>query len=114
MTTVWLEAALNGPWGSDHQLNSPVSVENCTEQGIVCVEAGTTIIHLHSYDDAGTEHHDVDTWASSKAFRIMLSNRVPEHPLTRNRVSKGSRLMNGSLTKTHLAMLDCLNGQSSI
>ena len=58
MTTVWLEAALNGPWGTDRQPNSPVSVDDCIEQGIACAEVGAAIIHLHSYDEAGTEYHD--------------------------------------------------------
>ncbi|MFC5972077.1 3-keto-5-aminohexanoate cleavage protein [Halomarina salina] len=62
MTTVCLEAALNGPWGTDQQPNSPIRIDDCIEQGIACAEAGAAIIHLHSYDTSGTEHHDASIY----------------------------------------------------
>jgi len=58
MRAVWLEAALNGPWGRDRQPDIPVTVEEIVADGIACAQAGAAIIHLHAYDAASGRQHD--------------------------------------------------------
>lgn len=60
MAKVWIEAALNGPWGRDKQPGIPVSVEEIVAEGIACAEAGAAIIHAHAYDVVTGRQHD--TW----------------------------------------------------
>jgi uncharacterized protein (DUF849 family) len=47
---VWLEAALNGPWGRAMQPGIPVTVQEIVAEGIACAEAGAAILHVHAYD----------------------------------------------------------------
>ena len=47
----WLEVALNGPWTRKRQPGIPVSVAEIVEQGIACVNAGASIVHVHAYDE---------------------------------------------------------------
>lgn len=60
MAKVWVEAALNGPWGRERQPGIPVSVEEIVAEGIACAEAGAAVIHAHAYDVATGRQHD--TW----------------------------------------------------
>ena len=50
----WLEVALNGGGGHDHQHLMPISQSQIIEEGIACVEAGASIVHFHAYN-ADTE-----------------------------------------------------------
>jgi 3-keto-5-aminohexanoate cleavage enzyme len=62
--TIWLEAALNGPWSRDLQPNIPITVEEIVADGIACARAGAAIIHLHAYDETtGRQRDDADTYA---------------------------------------------------
>ncbi len=64
MSKVWLEAALNGPWGRKKQPNAPITVEACIEQGIECAEAGAAIIHIHAFDpEADVQNDDPEVYA---------------------------------------------------
>jgi len=64
MTKTWIEAAINGPWGSDRQPGSPTTVEECVEQGVACAEAGATIVHVHAFDpETDEQDDDPDTYA---------------------------------------------------
>jgi len=64
MSPVWLEAALNGPWGRDRQPDIPVTIEEIVADGIACAQAGAAIIHLHAYDAAtGRQNDDWQTYA---------------------------------------------------
>jgi len=58
MRTVWLEAALNGPWGRDRQPDIPVTVRQIVADGIACAQAGAAIIHLHAYDETTGRQND--------------------------------------------------------
>ena len=58
MTGTWIEAAINGPWGSDRQPGSPITVEECIEQGVACAEAGASIVHVHAFDPETDEQRD--------------------------------------------------------
>ena len=58
MTTVWLEAALNGPWGRERQPGVPITVDECVEEGVACVEAGAAIVHVHAFDPETDEQDD--------------------------------------------------------
>lgn len=58
MTKTWIEAAINGPWGSGRQPGSPITVEECIEQGVACVEAGAAIVHVHAFDPEADEQKD--------------------------------------------------------
>lgn len=55
---VWLEAALNGPWGRERQPGIPVSVPEIVADGLACAAAGAAIIHLHAYDEATGRQDD--------------------------------------------------------
>lgn len=50
MESTWIEAAINGPWGTERQPGSPIEVDECIEQGVACAEAGAAVIHVHAFD----------------------------------------------------------------
>jgi 3-keto-5-aminohexanoate cleavage enzyme len=58
MPTVWIEAALNGPWGRARQPAIPIAVEEIVAEGIAAAEAGAAILHLHAYDAATGRQKD--------------------------------------------------------
>ncbi len=58
MRPVWIEAALNGPWGRERQPGIPVTVEEIVADGIACAAAGAAIIHVHAYDPATGRQDD--------------------------------------------------------
>ena len=58
MSAVWIEAALNGPWGRTRQPLIPVIVEQIVADGIAAAKSGAGIIHVHAYDDATGEQRD--------------------------------------------------------
>ncbi|GGC55499.1 3-keto-5-aminohexanoate cleavage protein [Chelatococcus reniformis] len=61
---VWLEVALNGPWGRGLQPLAPVSVDAIVGEAVACVQAGAAIVHLHAYDAEGRQQVDcADTYA---------------------------------------------------
>ena len=60
----WIEAAINGPWGPDRQPGSPITVEECIEEGVACVEAGAAIVHVHAFDpETNQQDDDPDAYA---------------------------------------------------
>ena len=64
MKTVWIEAALNGPWGRVRQPNIPISVDEIVTDGLAAAHAGAAIIHLHAYDEArGRQRDDWEVYA---------------------------------------------------
>ncbi|MFB6311839.1 MAG: 3-keto-5-aminohexanoate cleavage protein [Salinirussus sp.] len=63
MAPTWIEAAINGRWGKSRQPGSPTTVEECIAEGVACVEAGASIVHVHSFD-GDDEVDDVDTYAA--------------------------------------------------
>ena len=64
MSETWLEVALNGPWGAERQPGSPITAEECIEQGVACVEAGAAIVHVHAFDPGtGEQNDDPETYA---------------------------------------------------
>jgi uncharacterized protein (DUF849 family) len=58
MPKVWLEAALNGPWGRERQPDIPVTIAEIIADGVACAAAGAAIIHLHAYDEAAGRQND--------------------------------------------------------
>ena len=59
----WLEVALNGPWTQKKQSGIPIKVEDIVQQGIDCVNAGASIVHVHAYDEqTGQQKDDVDVY----------------------------------------------------
>jgi uncharacterized protein (DUF849 family) len=63
--SVWLEAALNGPWGRSLQPGIPVTPEEVVADGIACAEAGAAILHVHAYDAAtGRQKDDPELYAA--------------------------------------------------
>lgn len=60
MGKVWIEAALNGPWGRERQPGIPVAVEEIVADGIAAADAGAAIVHVHAYDPSTGRQHD--TW----------------------------------------------------
>ena len=63
MRKVWIEAALNGPWGRERQPGIPDTVEAIVAQGIACAKAGACIIHTHAYDGGGPQTFDGQVYA---------------------------------------------------
>lgn len=55
---VWVEAALNGPWGRERQPGMPIKVDEIVADGIAAAEAGAAIIHVHAYDEATGRQRD--------------------------------------------------------
>jgi 3-keto-5-aminohexanoate cleavage enzyme len=63
--STWLEVALNGPWPRQRQRHVPVSVAEIVADGIACVEAGASILHIHARDEeSGRQVEDADTYAA--------------------------------------------------
>ncbi|HXW28522.1 MAG TPA: 3-keto-5-aminohexanoate cleavage protein, partial [Xanthobacteraceae bacterium] len=52
MSRVWIEAALNGPWGRHRQPGIPITVAEIVADGLAAADAGAAIIHVHAYDSA--------------------------------------------------------------
>ena len=60
----WLEVALNGPWTQQRQPGIPVKVSDIVEQGIACVKAGASVVHVHAYDEkSGQQKDEAETYA---------------------------------------------------
>lgn len=55
---VWIEAALNGPWGRDTQPGIPVTVDEIVADAVAAADAGAAIIHIHAYDPATGRQKD--------------------------------------------------------
>jgi 3-keto-5-aminohexanoate cleavage enzyme len=64
MSKIWIEAALNGPWGRERQPGIPVAIEEVIVDGLAAADAGAAIIHLHAYDAAtGRQNDEWETYA---------------------------------------------------
>lgn len=62
--SVWVEAAINGPWGRDRQPGIPISVPEIVADAVAAAEAGAAIVHLHAYDEAtGRQRDEADIYA---------------------------------------------------
>ena len=60
---IWLEVALNGPWGRELQPAVPITVAELVEQGIACAKAGAAVVHVHAYDErTGRQRDDAETY----------------------------------------------------
>jgi uncharacterized protein (DUF849 family) len=57
---IWIEAALNGPWGRARQPLMPIRVDEIVAQGIAATRARAAIVHFHAYDEA--TGHQKDNW----------------------------------------------------
>lgn len=61
---IWIEAAINGPWGKERQPGIPVAIPDIVADGIAVVEAGAAIVHLHVYDvETGRQRDDWQLYA---------------------------------------------------
>ncbi len=61
---VWIEAALNGPWGRERQHGIPITVEEIIADGIAAAQAGAAIVHLRAYDEqTGRQRDDASLYA---------------------------------------------------
>jgi uncharacterized protein (DUF849 family) len=61
---IWIEAALNGPWGRKRQPGIPVTVDEIVADGLASANAGAAIIHVHAYDPAtGLQKDEWETYA---------------------------------------------------
>lgn len=65
-TPIWIEAAINGPWGRERQPGIPISIPEIVADGIAAVEAGAAIVHLHVYDAVtGRQRDDWELYAQA-------------------------------------------------
>ena len=55
---VWIEAALNGPWGRERQPGMPITVDEIVADGIAVAQTGAAIVHLHAYDEVTGRQRD--------------------------------------------------------
>jgi 3-keto-5-aminohexanoate cleavage enzyme len=55
---VWIEVALNGPWGRERQPGIPVREADIIADGIAAARAGAAIVHLHAYDEETGRQRD--------------------------------------------------------
>ncbi len=61
---VWIEAAINGPWGRDLQPLIPITEKEIVDEALACISAGAAIIHLHAYDpESGRQRDDWEIYA---------------------------------------------------
>ena len=61
---IWLEAALNGPWGMALQPLAPIAVDAIVRDALEAVDHGAAIIHVHAYDTAsGLQTNDWQVYA---------------------------------------------------
>jgi 3-keto-5-aminohexanoate cleavage enzyme len=58
MGNVWIEAALNGPWGRYRQPGIPITAAEIISDGLAAADAGAAIIHVHAYDSASGQQRD--------------------------------------------------------
>lgn len=64
MSNIWIEAALNGPWGRERQPGIPITVAQIISDGLAAADAGAAIIHVHAYDDStGRQRDEWETYA---------------------------------------------------
>ena len=64
MAKIWIEAALNGPWGRERQPGIPVAVDEVVADGLAAAAAGAAIIHVHAYDSStGRQKDEWETYA---------------------------------------------------
>jgi 3-keto-5-aminohexanoate cleavage enzyme len=63
---IWIEAAINGPWGVTRQPGIPIAIPDIVADGIAAVEAGAAIVHLHVYDlETGRQRDDWELYAKA-------------------------------------------------
>jgi 3-keto-5-aminohexanoate cleavage enzyme len=61
---IWIEVALNGPWGRAWQPLMPISVHEIVAEGVAAARAGAAIVHFHAYDEAtGRQKDDWEIYA---------------------------------------------------
>src|SRR5690242_625030 len=58
MAKVFVEAALNGPWGRERQPHIPVHPDDIVAEAIVAAKAGAAVIHVHAYDPLSGRQKD--------------------------------------------------------
>ncbi|MDE2361413.1 MAG: 3-keto-5-aminohexanoate cleavage protein [Hyphomicrobiales bacterium] len=65
MNKIWIEAALNGPWGRERQPGIPITVAEVVRDGLAAADAGAAIIHVHAYDPStGRQNDRWETYAA--------------------------------------------------
>jgi uncharacterized protein (DUF849 family) len=61
---VWIEAALNGPWGRSVQPHMPITADEIVDAALASADAGAAIIHFHAYDpDTGRQRDAYELYA---------------------------------------------------
>jgi 3-keto-5-aminohexanoate cleavage enzyme len=64
MSATWLEVALNGPWGRSRRSDAPLTVAEIVADGVACVRAGASVVHVHAYNADGEPDDDPDIYAA--------------------------------------------------
>ena len=61
---VWVEVALNGPWGRARQPLIPITTGEIIAEGVAAARAGAAVVHFHGYDEAtGRQKDDWEIYA---------------------------------------------------
>jgi uncharacterized protein (DUF849 family) len=89
---VWLEVALNGPWGSERQPLAPLTVDEIVSEGIACAREGAAIVHVHAYDEGtGRQRDDWEIYARIiKGIRGQVDAIVYPQSRSLDRASRAS------------------------
>jgi uncharacterized protein (DUF849 family) len=101
---VWLEVALNGPFGPAKQPHAPYTAAALIEEGLACARAGASIIHLHVYHEAtGIQNDALETY-----MRVIESIREHEDVIIYPTVPMGGAGEPGSpeRAKARYAVID--------
>ena len=55
---VWLEVALNGPWGRERQPRIPITADEIVADALAAAAIGASVIHFHAYDERTGRQRD--------------------------------------------------------
>ena len=112
---VWLEVALNGPFGPKRQPHAPYTAATLIQEGLACARAGAAIVHLHVYDEAtGIQNDAPETYVRviEAIVRRKTSSSIPPcrwaaaaNPAHRNAQGRAMPSL------TNLASAACWNGR---
>ena len=58
MSKTIVECALNGPWSRAAQPLIPITIAECIADGVACVRAGASVLHVHPYDETTGKQRD--------------------------------------------------------
>lgn len=77
---VWIEAALNGPWGRSLQPRIPITADEILRDALAAADAGAAILHFHAYDEVSGRQRDAWELYAPVIERIRAARDVIVYP----------------------------------